>query len=130
MELVEGESLGDYIKRGERFTEAECLEIGRQTLAALREAHKAGVVHRDLKPDNLMLDNQRQIKVADLGLARFAAGDSSVALTSTGMSMGTPLYMAPELGARNQSPVLGPAVAACVRTCTRAVRRRCYCARS
>lgn len=96
MELVEGRSLGEYIRAGERFSEAECLEIGRQTLSALVEAHRAGVVHRDVKPDNLMLDNQRQIKLGDLGLARISEFESSVALTMTGVSVGTPLYMAPE----------------------------------
>lgn len=96
LELVEGKSLGAYIRSGERFSEAECLEIARQTLSALREAHRAGVVHRDIKPDNLMLDHQRQIKLCDLGLARITEFESSVALTLTGVSVGTPLYMAPE----------------------------------
>lgn len=96
MELVEGRSLGEYLRAGERFSEAECVEIARQTLSALVEAHRAGVVHRDIKPDNLMLDNQRQIKLGDLGLARISEYESSVALTLTGVSVGTPLYMAPE----------------------------------
>ncbi len=100
MELVEGQSLRRYLERGEHFSEAECIEIARQTLAGLCEAHKAGVVHRDIKPDNLMLDNRGQIKVTDLGLARLAEQDSSVALTMTGMGMGTPLYIAPEQAER------------------------------
>ncbi|HPA18220.1 MAG TPA: bifunctional serine/threonine-protein kinase/formylglycine-generating enzyme family protein [Verrucomicrobiae bacterium] len=96
MELVEGQSLRAHLKRGERFTEAECLEIGRQVLAGLREAHRAGIVHRDIKPDNLMLDGRRQVRVADLGLARVAGPESGLAVTMTGMMMGTPLYIAPE----------------------------------
>lgn len=96
LELVEGKSLGDYLRAGEHFSESECLEIARQTLSAMREAHRAGVVHRDIKPDNLLLDSQHQIKLCDLGLARITEFESSVALTLTGVSVGTPLYMAPE----------------------------------
>lgn len=96
MELVEGQSLRRYLERGEHFSEAECTEIARQTLAGLCEAHKAGVVHRDIKPDNLMLDSQGQIKVTDLGLARFAEFETNVTLTMTGVGFGTPLYVAPE----------------------------------
>ncbi|HPA20916.1 MAG TPA: bifunctional serine/threonine-protein kinase/formylglycine-generating enzyme family protein [Verrucomicrobiae bacterium] len=96
MELVEGQSLRAFLKRGERFSESECLEIGRQVLAGLREAHRAGIVHRDIKPDNLMLDDRHQVRVADLGLARVAGPESGLAVTMTGMMMGTPLYIAPE----------------------------------
>lgn len=97
MELVDGLSLGAYLRRGDRFTERECIEVGREVTLALRAAHRAGVIHRDLKPDNLMLNSEGVVKVADLGVARFRqmeGGEDS--LTMTGVGMGTPAFMSPE----------------------------------
>jgi formylglycine-generating enzyme required for sulfatase activity len=96
MELVDGLSFGDYLGRGEAFSEREVIEVGREVTLALRAAHRAGIVHRDIKPDNLMLNSEGSVKLADLGLARVCDLDSDVSLTVTGMSVGTPLYMAPE----------------------------------
>ncbi len=114
MELVDGLSLGAYLRRGDRFTERECIEVGREVTLALRAAHRAGVIHRDLKPDNLMLNSEGVVKVADLGVARFlsegaeepdAGGDAAGetrdmrawdSLTLTGVGMGTPAFMSPE----------------------------------
>ncbi len=97
MELVDGLSLGAYLRRGERFSELECIEIGREVTLALQAAHEAGVIHRDVKPDNLLLTGKGVIKLADLGLAHMHEIDSSdVALTMPGTSVGTPLYMSPE----------------------------------
>lgn len=96
MELVEGRSLARYLERGEKFTERECIEVGRQALSALDAAHKAGIVHRDVEPGNLLLDPKGRIKLGDLGLAHFSEAEADPALTQPGISMGTPGYMSPE----------------------------------
>lgn len=96
MELVDGLSLGEYLRRGDRFSELECIEIGREVTLALQAAHEAGVIHRDVKPDNLLLTGKGVIKLADLGLAHMHEIDTDVALTMPGTSVGTPLYMSPE----------------------------------
>src|SRR5262249_11886002 len=69
--------------------------IMRQVAAALTKAGERGIVHRDIKPDNILLADSGEVKVADFGLARVATGPS-VELTQTGMTLGTPLYMSPE----------------------------------
>ncbi len=96
MEFVDGLSLGDHLRRGQSFTEAECIQIGLQTAAALEAAHAAGIVHRDLKPDNLILASSGLIKVSDLGLARVRDASADSSLTMSGVSLGTPFYIAPE----------------------------------
>ncbi|HPA16544.1 MAG TPA: bifunctional serine/threonine-protein kinase/formylglycine-generating enzyme family protein [Verrucomicrobiae bacterium] len=96
MELVDGLSLGAYLRRGERFSELECIEIGREVTLALQAAHEAGIIHRDVKPDNLLLTGKGVVKLADLGLAHMHELDSDVSLTMPGTSVGTPLYMSPE----------------------------------
>lgn len=96
MELIEGLSLGEYVRRGETFGESECVGIARQTTAALQAAHKSGIIHRDVKPDNLMLSKSGQIKLSDLGLARVIDLETDKSLTMTGMSIGTPFYISPE----------------------------------
>ena len=101
MELVDGTTVGDLLHRHGRIPESRALEICRQTLEALKFAHAAGVVHRDIKPDNIMVTKSGMVKVADLGLARaeeLEEGDASVTATNTGAVMGTPHYMAPEQG--------------------------------
>lgn len=96
MELIEGRSLGRYLEKGERFSERECVEVGRQALSALDAAHKAGIVHRDVEPGNLMLGPKGRVKLGDLGLAHFTEAHSEAALTHPGVSLGTPRYMSPE----------------------------------
>ncbi|HPA16890.1 MAG TPA: serine/threonine-protein kinase [Verrucomicrobiae bacterium] len=96
MELIEGLSLGEYLRRGEKFGESECLGICRQAVAALQAAHKSGIIHRDVKPDNLMLSQVGQIKLSDLGLARVMDFENDKSLTMTGVSIGTPFYISPE----------------------------------
>lgn len=95
MELINGQSLGDYLNRGERFSERECIEVGRETMLALQAAHAEGIVHRDVKPDNLMLTAEGVVKVADLGLAQTRA-PWSVSTRDVNMSAGTPCYRSPE----------------------------------
>jgi eukaryotic-like serine/threonine-protein kinase len=91
MELVEGETIAARLKR-ELFPRAAALLYASQILAALKEAHEKGVIHRDLKPGNIMIAKSG-IKVLDFGLAK-SGHDETV--TASGMVVGTPAYMAPE----------------------------------
>ncbi len=93
MEYVEGESLHSLIKRGE-ITSQRAVELAAQILSALATAHDAGVVHRDIKSDNIVLTPKGQIKVLDFGLAR--GRDAAAFVTKVGSSAGTPAYMSPE----------------------------------
>jgi len=96
LELIEGESLRPLLARG-RVEPARALAIVAQTCAALQYAHDQGVVHRDVKPENILLDRAGNVKIADFGLARVLAGDAPPSrLTRASQTMGTPQYMAPE----------------------------------
>jgi serine/threonine-protein kinase len=95
-ELVEGRSLGVRLRAGRLDTE-EALSIADQILAALAHAHERGVLHRDLKPDNVMLIERKtgcEVKVLDFGLAKLLSGPDT--LTQAGTVLGTPRYMSPE----------------------------------
>ena len=91
MELVEGETLAQWMKR-QRFTVAQIKHVIYHAGMGLDFAHASGVVHRDVKPDNIMLSNAGLVKVMDFGIARIV--ESS--LTKTGSVIGTPAYMSPE----------------------------------
>ncbi len=95
MEFVDGPSLSQVLKERRVMPEAEALRITRQVAEALVCAEKHGVVHRDIKPDNILLNSRGQAKLADLGLAR-QTGGKEAALTQDGKAIGTPYYMAPE----------------------------------
>lgn len=95
MELVDGKSLKSLIRQRGQFDEAEALAITRQCLEGLRYAHDKGLIHRDIKPDNIMINSMGQVKIADLGLARLQESEDS-SVTGSGSFMGTPHYMAPE----------------------------------
>ena len=94
MELVEGETLSQRLARGDFPGTTKALEIVAQTADALAAAHLAGVIHRDIKPGNLLLPKSGAVKVSDFGVAK-AVGESTE-LTRTGMMVGSPAYMAPE----------------------------------
>ncbi|MCB1181904.1 serine/threonine protein kinase [bacterium] len=94
MELVDGPSLKAELKRRGRFTEAQTIALARQACAALAVAHAANVVHRDIKPDNIMFTRDGRLKLVDLGLAKRLSDDSGH--TMTGQSMGTPHFISPE----------------------------------
>jgi serine/threonine protein kinase len=93
MDLVEGPSLEDALRAGRRFTWHEVVDIGIQVCAALKHAHDHGVVHRDLKPGNLLLAADGTVKLTDFGIAKFFG---STSLTLAGSMIGTPDYMSPE----------------------------------
>ncbi|MEV7405259.1 serine/threonine-protein kinase [Streptomyces sp. NPDC091267] len=95
MELVEGRSLGDLLLAQERLAPEQVARIAGQAAAGLAAAHRQGIVHRDIKPGNLMLDAEGSVKIGDFGIAQFV-DDPSAALTTTGHIVGTSLYLAPE----------------------------------
>jgi serine/threonine-protein kinase len=100
MEFVRGETVRERVVRKGPLAEAEALTILFGACSGLAEAHGRGIVHRDIKPDNLLISIEGRVKVADLGLARGTApGESGGTLSSGGM--GTPQYMPPEQWARS-----------------------------
>jgi hypothetical protein len=97
MELVEGMSLSELLERQGRLSVADACSYVRQAALGLQHAFEKGMVHRDIKPHNLMLTPEGQVKVLDFGLARFVSETTQAGgLTQAGMVMGTPDYMAPE----------------------------------
>jgi len=97
MEFVEGENLSELLRTRGRLLVADACEIIRQAAVGLQCVHEKGLVHRDVKPSNLMMTPQGEIKILDLGLAHFHAGQPGTGeTTSTGNIVGTPVYMAPE----------------------------------
>jgi len=94
MELLEGRSLGDYLEKKTRFTFQQIADITVQICSALDYAHQAGVVHRDIKPDNIMLSETGVVKLTDFGVARVKSDLPS--MTTTGTTLGTIAYISPE----------------------------------
>lgn len=96
MELVEGRTLRQVMNSGEAFTSERALEITQGVLDALGYSHRAGIVHRDIKPGNVMLtDAGGQVKVMDFGIAR-AVADTQATMTQTAAVIGTAQYLSPE----------------------------------
>jgi eukaryotic-like serine/threonine-protein kinase len=93
MELVEGEPLSAVLRREAPLPIPASLSILRQTASALAEAHRSGMVHRDVKPGNILVDHEGTVKITDFGIA-WSAG--SVPLTRTGQVIGTAQYLSPE----------------------------------
>lgn len=93
MELVPGEALSTILEREHVLSTDKVLDIVAQTAAALHAAHAAGLVHRDIKPGNLLITPDGRVKITDFGIARIA---DQVPLTATGQVMGTVQYLSPE----------------------------------
>jgi serine/threonine protein kinase len=94
MEYVEGITLSAFVKRDGALTPDEAAPLVRQAADALAAAHAAGIVHRDVKPSNMLLTQAADVKLSDFGIAR-AEADAS--LTRTGLVTGSPAYLAPEV---------------------------------
>ncbi len=100
MGLIEGESLAARIRRRGRVPAEETRRIIRETADALSAAHALSIIHRDIKPDNILLEGTRgRVMVTDFGIAKAMSSTSSATLTSAGMAIGTPSYMSPEQAA-------------------------------
>ena len=100
MEYVPGPTLRELLVARGRLNPREALDIIERVLAGLAAAHDAGIIHRDVKPENVLLGTGTSVKVADFGLARAAAGISN---TKTGLLIGTAAYLAPEQVASSSS---------------------------
>ena len=96
MEYVEGTSLKDLVGARGRLPVHVMLPIAKQLCRALEVAHDAGVIHRDIKPQNMVVENDGTLKVMDFGIARLATRAPTQGLTQAGMVIGTPEYMSPE----------------------------------
>ena len=94
MELIDGESMEQMIRRRGGIPVRECIPLFKQALCGVAAAHRAGIVHRDLKPSNLMVTRDGTVKVMDFGIAKRQGASGATKVSST--SIGSPLYMAPE----------------------------------
>jgi len=103
LELIEGENLAEHIGRHEKLSEDEALSITSQVSSALQHAFLSGLVHRDVKPENIMVTPKGTAKLLDLGLAR-PANQEATRLTESGIFIGSPYYASPEQ-ARGQKEV-------------------------
>ena len=93
MELVDGQPLSALLRGGRPLDPAVVRDLMAQAADAIGAAHRAGIVHRDVKPANLLVTPDRQVKITDFGIARASDG---LGLTGTGQVMGTPQYLSPE----------------------------------
>jgi len=95
MEYIDGDTIYDRIDNGRSLAEPEALQIILQCTKALQHAHAQGLIHRDVKPKNIMLTKRGDVKLADMGLAR-EVGDAATAAAEAGRAYGTPYYISPE----------------------------------
>ena len=93
MEFIRGEDLKSLVRKMGQLSAGQAISIAKQVCDGLIEAHKLGVVHRDLKPQNIMIDKQGDARIMDFGIARSIEGRS---ITGAGVMIGTPDYMSPE----------------------------------
>jgi eukaryotic-like serine/threonine-protein kinase len=95
MEYVEGETLRDVLRREGRLSPERAMSLSADICGALDFSHRNGIVHRDVKPGNVMITPQGSVKVMDFGIAR-AVSDSAATMTSTAAVIGTAQYLSPE----------------------------------
>jgi eukaryotic-like serine/threonine-protein kinase len=95
MEFVDGRTVYDDIVKHKRFTESDAIDLTIQVAQALQHAHERGIIHRDVKPKNIMITHEGIVKLADMGLAR-AISDKEAAEAESGKAFGTPYYISPE----------------------------------
>jgi len=95
MPVVRGESLRDRLDRERMLPVADAVRIASEVAGALEHAHRSGVVHRDIKPDNILLQDGHAL-VADFGIGKALESVDAETATQTGVSVGTPAYMSPE----------------------------------
>jgi eukaryotic-like serine/threonine-protein kinase len=95
MEYVDGRTVYDDILKHKRYDEKEAIDIAIQVAEALHHAHQKGLIHRDVKPKNIMMSREGVVKLADMGLAR-AISDKEAAEAEAGKAFGTPYYISPE----------------------------------
>jgi serine/threonine-protein kinase len=96
MEYCPGDILSDVLDNEEKISPGRALKIASQVVEAMRHAHRHGIVHRDIKPDNIILLKNDFVKVADFGLAKFLECNTAEYLTHTGEGLGTLCYLPPE----------------------------------
>ncbi|MDQ3940977.1 MAG: Stk1 family PASTA domain-containing Ser/Thr kinase, partial [Actinomycetota bacterium] len=96
MEYIDGKSVADLIKDEGPLLPERAAEVAADVAKALERAHTAGLVHRDVKPNNIMLTSSGQTKVTDFGIVRALGGDAEQQMTQTGMVIGTAAYLSPE----------------------------------
>jgi serine/threonine protein kinase len=94
MEFIEGSQFSDW-RRGGSITIRQQITVLRDVAMAVEHAHRHGVIHRDLKPQNILVDSKNQPHVTDFGLAKRANRQATLSLTASGLVMGTPAYMSP-----------------------------------
>jgi serine/threonine-protein kinase len=97
-EYVQGQTLQEFIRRNGALPFKQVADILWHVASALEQAAQTGIIHRDIKPDNILLGDNGDVKIADFGLVRVGDGSqpAATALTQIGMTLGTPLYMSPE----------------------------------
>ena len=96
MEFIDGNSLAEIIQEESPLLPERAAEIAADVAKALERAHNAGLVHRDIKPNNIMMTSSGQTKVTDFGIVRALGGDTEQQMTQTGMVIGTAAYLSPE----------------------------------
>ena len=93
MEYLEGDDLSERLKKGEKFSNDDLIKWWNQLVDALDYTHKKGIVHRDIKPGNIFIDDEGNVKLLDFGISKIK---ESISMTRTGTLMGTLMYMSPE----------------------------------